>query len=225
MAEEFLAHARAIRAERAAAEREGRPANVLDLLRGWGGSTICYRRRLIDSPSYTLNHEEVAKALEEGIRFAEGLTPLEVVVDEHGWAKALMVSLDRPRRGRRGVRDRAGAAGAHHPGRRRHPPEHGAGPRGRDPRRDRGRYFQAVSLAGQPVTPEQVTKPSKVEVLASVEADGRAVSFFGDLHPSYAGNVVKAMASAKQGYPVISELTGAPHARSRRPMRCSPAGR
>ncbi len=30
------------------------------------------------------------------------------------------------------------------------------------------------------------------------------ISFFGDLHPSYAGNVVKAMASAKQGYSVVS---------------------
>ena len=40
--------------------------------------TIAYRRRLIDAPSYTLNHEEVAKALEEGIRFAESLTPEEV---------------------------------------------------------------------------------------------------------------------------------------------------
>src|SRR5208282_1366118 len=30
--------------------------------------------------------------------------------------------------------------------------------------------------------------------------------FFGDLHPSFAGNVVKAMASAKQGYPVVSRL-------------------
>ena len=29
-------------------------------------------------------------------------------------------------------------------------------------------------------------------------------SFFGDLHPSFAGNVVKAMAGAKQGYPVVS---------------------
>ena len=48
--------------------------------------TIAYRRRLIDSPSYTLNHEEVEKALEEGIRFAEGLTPLAVEVDAHGHA-------------------------------------------------------------------------------------------------------------------------------------------
>jgi len=38
------------------------------------------------------------------------------------------------------------------------------------------------------------------------EADGRFVSFFGDLHPSFYGNVVKAMASAKQGFPVVSRV-------------------
>ena len=55
--------------------------------------TVAYRRRLIDSPSYTLNHEEVAKALEEGIRFAEGLTPLAINVDAAGRATALEVSV------------------------------------------------------------------------------------------------------------------------------------
>src|SRR6266498_2057083 len=66
IAEEFLAHARAIREERALAAREDRAARVVELLRHWGGVTIAYRRRLIDSPSYTLNHAEVEKALEEG---------------------------------------------------------------------------------------------------------------------------------------------------------------
>src|SRR5262249_50325661 len=84
IAEEFLRHGRAIRAERAAALREGRTPRILELLQSWGGSTIAYRKRLIDSPAYTLNHEEVEKALEEGIHFAEGLTPLAVEVDEHG---------------------------------------------------------------------------------------------------------------------------------------------
>jgi len=37
---------------------------LVRLMHGWGGVTIAYRRRMIDSPSYTLNHEEVAKALE-----------------------------------------------------------------------------------------------------------------------------------------------------------------
>ena len=69
-----------------------------------------------------------------------------------------------------------------------------------------GKYFRAVDEAGHPVKPERVAKPAVPQVLTEVREDGRAMSFFGDLHPSYAGNVVKAMASAKQGYPTISRL-------------------
>src|SRR5256886_11241404 len=87
IAEEFLAHARAVREERALAAREGRPARIVELLRHWGGVTIAYRRRLIDSPSYTLNHEEVEKALEEGIAFCESLSPVAVDVDNYGAAR------------------------------------------------------------------------------------------------------------------------------------------
>jgi len=36
--------------------------------------------------------------------------------------------------------------------------------------------------------------------------NGNAISFFGDLHPDYAGNVVRAMSSAKNGYSQISDL-------------------
>jgi NADPH-dependent glutamate synthase beta subunit-like oxidoreductase len=92
-AEEYLAHARAIRDEREQARAEGRVPRILELLDAWGGVTIAYRRRLIDSPSYTLNHEEVEKALEEGIRFAEGVTPLAIEVDTQGCAKGLAVSV------------------------------------------------------------------------------------------------------------------------------------
>ena len=63
------------RRARAGARARGREPNFAALLNTWGGVTIAYRRRLIDAPSYTLNHEEVPKALEEGIRFAECLTP------------------------------------------------------------------------------------------------------------------------------------------------------
>src|SRR5260221_3919976 len=79
--DEFIAHAEAIRAEREAASRDGRQPRIADLVNSWGGVTIAYRRRLIDAPSYTLNHEEVALALQEGIRFAESLTPEEVEID------------------------------------------------------------------------------------------------------------------------------------------------
>src|SRR5206468_2298019 len=93
VAEEFLSHARALRAERAAARAEQRAPRIVELLQRFGGATIAYRKRLIDSPSYTLNHEEVEKALEEGIRFAEGLTPQAIEVDEAGHAIGLRVAM------------------------------------------------------------------------------------------------------------------------------------
>jgi hypothetical protein len=40
----------------------------------------------------------------------------------------------------------------------------------------------------------------------SHDYDGRFVSYYGDNHPRYNGNVVKAMASAKDGYPHVVEL-------------------
>jgi NAD(P)H-flavin reductase len=69
-----------------------------------------------------------------------------------------------------------------------------------------GRYFRALDEEGHPAAPERVAKPELVRVLMSLLPDGRAVSFFGDLHPSFAGNVVKAMGGAKQGYPVVSRI-------------------
>src|SRR4029077_12055655 len=92
VAAEFIAHGRAIRAERETARREGRAPRLVQLLEGWGGVTIASRRRLVDAPSYTLNHEEVAKAMEEGIRFAELLTPIAVEVDRFGQAAALRLT-------------------------------------------------------------------------------------------------------------------------------------
>ena len=43
-------------------------------------------------------------------------------------------------------------------------------------------------------------------LLHELRKDGRTVSFYGDNHPHYAGSVVKAMASAKDGYPHVVAL-------------------
>ncbi len=202
-AEAFIAHAKALRAERDVAAREGREPNFIRLLDAWGGVTIAYRRRLIDAPSYTLNHEEVAKALEEGIRFAEGLTPDEVEVDARGHAKALRLKRQTSE-GDAGetvtlpARTILVAAGTQ--------PNTVLGREDPDHIVLDGKYFQAVDDAGVPVKPERIAKPEQVRVLMSIRPDGRALSFFGDLHPSFAGNVVKAMSSAKQGYPVVSRI-------------------
>jgi hypothetical protein len=69
-----------------------------------------------------------------------------------------------------------------------------------------GKYFRALDEEGAPATPERVAKPAEVRVLMYRHADGRFMSFFGDLHPSFAGNVVKAMGGTKQGYPVLTRV-------------------
>jgi NAD(P)H-flavin reductase len=46
----------------------------------------------------------------------------------------------------------------------------------------------------------------EIGFFTSYEHDGKFISYYGDNHPQYAGNVVKAMASAKHGYKHVVEL-------------------
>ncbi len=211
IAEEFLSHARAIRAERQVAAQQDRTPNVLGLLQSWGGATLAYRKRLVDSPSYTLNHEEVEKALEEGIWFAEGLTPVGVNIDQWEHIKSVkfnVQSLDEEgnwqKTGEVELPARALLVAA------------GTKPNTVLAKEDSktfkldGRYFTACDEEGNPVEPTYGNpKPEAASVLMSRYQnvqDGRFISFFGDLHPSYSGNVVKAMSSAKQGFPVVNRV-------------------
>ena len=205
VAEEFLAHARALRTEREAAQREGRAARIVELLQQWGGVTIAYRKRLVDSPSYTLNHEEVEKALEEGIRFAECLAPARIDVDAQGAVESITFARqlrDDDGRWREGDTWRTSARTVFIAA--------GTQPNTVLAREDAthfaldGRYFRAIDADGNPVKPAHANaKPDTAQVLLARLDDGRMLSFFGDLHPSYFGNVVKAMASARHGYPVV----------------------
>jgi NADPH-dependent glutamate synthase beta subunit-like oxidoreductase/NAD(P)H-flavin reductase len=204
--DEFLQHARAIRTERELAGNENRPPRIAELLRSWGGVTIAYRKRLIDSPSYTLNHEEVEKALEEGIRFVEQVTPVRIEVDEFDHAAGLTVTARTEDKDGDDTEStltlRAGtilvAAGTQ--------PNTVAAREDPDHFQLDGRYFRAVDETGSQVQPERTAKPGEVRVLLARQDDGRFISFFGDLHPSFFGNVVKAMGGAKQGYPVVSKV-------------------
>ena len=45
--------------------------------------------------------------------------------------------------------------------------------------------------------------PASEGFFTSYHRDGRYVTYYGDNHPKYAGNVVKAMASARDGYPHV----------------------
>jgi NADPH-dependent glutamate synthase beta subunit-like oxidoreductase/NAD(P)H-flavin reductase len=202
IADEFISHAKLFRKEKALAAKEQRTPQYAKLIHAFGGVHVAYRKRLQDAPSYRLNHEEIEKAFEEGIGFVEYLTPKEVIVDAFGHANALRCESAPPDSAKSDIILPAKtiliAAGTQ--------------PNTVLAREDAehftldGKYFQALDVNGTPVTPERIAKPSIPQMLTHMREDGRAVSFFGDLHPSFAGNVVKAMGSAKQGYPVISKL-------------------
>jgi NADPH-dependent glutamate synthase beta subunit-like oxidoreductase/NAD(P)H-flavin reductase len=207
----FLDHGREVRAERTRALSRGGDPDFARLVRQWGGVTIAYRRRLADSPAYRLNHEEILKSLEEGIFFAELLAPVEAVPDEFGHVEAVRFERQAVQGGKlRGTgeilslpaRTVCVAAGTtpniiyarEHPGTFEIDPAHKAfrahcAERGPD-----GRFV--LRPAG----------PGERGFFTSYAKDGRFVTFYGDNHPVYAGSVVKAMASARDGYPQVAAL-------------------
>jgi NAD(P)H-flavin reductase len=195
--DEFLAHGRAVRAERARAAAAGEPPDFVPLVRSWGGVTLAYRKRMVDSPAYRLNHEEVIKALEEGIWFAENLDPKEIVADERDAARALVFQGPN---GRMELPARTILVAA------------GTSPNvtyekerpGTFQLDGRKRFFQGFRAER---TAGGVTlSPDPAGFFTSYNHDGRLISYYGDNHPRYAGNVVKAMASAKHGYRSVAAL-------------------
>ena len=209
IADEWLAHGEALAGERAAAATAGRPPRFAPLLRQWGGATIVYRKRLVDSPAFRLNHEEIEKALEEGIAFREGLSPKRIEIDAYGHTRALvaersLAGSDEQRSAKGGEVVLAARSVFIAAGTRPNTVLAREMPGLFDLD---GQYFQACDEAGRPVAPAWANaKPDRPEILLKRTADNRFLSFFGDLHPSYFGNVVKAMASAKQGFPRIEAV-------------------
>ncbi len=199
---EALEHGRAVRAERERAMAAGEIPRFARLVQEWGGVTIAYRKTLNDSPAYRLNHEEVIKALEEGISFAEGLSPVEAVPDAYGAVQAVKFSLRGGGELTLPARTVCVAAGTspnttaekEAPGHFEVDAEHAS--------------FRCFRLEGGKLVPSEVSDDLSGDVgfFTSYSKNGRLVSFFGDNHPVYAGSVVKAMASARDGYPHIAQL-------------------
>ncbi|HEX7150653.1 MAG TPA: FAD-dependent oxidoreductase [Thermoanaerobaculia bacterium] len=214
--DEFLTHGRAVREERRRAAAANEAPNFIPLVRAWGGVTIAYRKSMFDSPAYRLNHEEVEKAFEEGIGYAENLSPAEALADEYGHVRALLFEKQIVEDGRwkdsgqsvelsaRSVMVAAGTA----PNviyEKEHPNTF---------RLDKwGQFFQSFR-----VTQDGGAAPELVEIDDTSREQGfftsyqhpsrreKLISYYGDNHPRYAGNVVKAMASAKDGHPAVVSL-------------------
>jgi NAD(P)H-flavin reductase len=203
--DEYLAHGRAVRAERARAAKAGEAPDFISLVRGWGGVTIAYRKRMVDSPAYRLNHEEVVKALEEGIVFAENLNPTEAVPDANGALSAVIFK-------REGQEGRVGQDGTVTLSARTLLVAAGTSPNITCENEAKGtfqldakkKFFQPHTITESDGRFQLVPDPEGF--FTSHDAGGRFVSYYGDNHPRYAGNVVKAMASAKDGFPHVARL-------------------
>lgn len=197
VATEFLSHAELFEQERKKAIKDNRKPNFIKIIRDLGGVNIIYRKNFVDSPSYRLNPEEVGYALKEGIGIIENAVPIEIEIDKNNHLQNLKLTINGQNQ-TLPVRTMLLAAGT--------------SPNVITSKEDStnfildGKYFRAIDADNNKVTPERIAKPTKNYPLLKIDEDGFSVSYFGDLHPSYSGNVVKAMASAKNGYKEISRL-------------------
>lgn len=175
-AQRWLEHARILRKEHQKSEPD-----ILKHLQSWGGVSVLYRKTLQDSPGYRLNHEEVFKALQEGIHFIGEGIPKEVILDEFDHAKSLRIDL----RGDEKIISAASifvAAGTK--------PNVTLSKEYPDIFELDGVHYKSYGVENVFITPPKAP---------------HSLSHFGDLHPTYKGNVVKAMASAKYGFGAVCQ--------------------
>ncbi len=213
--DEFLEHGRQIRQERTRAAAADEKPNFSRLINEWGGVRLFYRKGIKDSPAYRQNYEEIHEALKEGIELVEGMSPLEAIEDEFGALQAVRFSRLSENDGVWQKSDEEIEV----------PLKSMFIAAGTSPntiyqqefpatfKMDK-KYFQRYepewSAADYPemvpMADIQSPKLGKPAPFTSYQKDGKFISFYGDNHPVYAGNVVKAMASAKDGYPYVVKL-------------------
>lgn len=190
--QEYLEHFQELKIERDLAKSENRKPNINKLLSKWGGVKILYRKSLQESPSYRLNHEEVKKAFEEGIKFVPNITPSEAILDKFNSVQSLKTKNNKifP------AKTILIAAGIK--------PNIILAKEDKDFKLDH-QHFQLIDQNAQNQSKSGSVKSKKINILTYINKD-KSVSFFGDMHPDFSGNVVKAMASAKKGYPIINQI-------------------
>jgi NADPH-dependent glutamate synthase beta subunit-like oxidoreductase/NAD(P)H-flavin reductase len=221
--QEFLTHGHAVREERHKANGENRAPDFIRLIRAWGGVTIVYRRKLSESPAYRRNHEEVEKALEEGIYYAQCLDPVAARVDGAGHVTALVCertddrdltavtqaaveliteSAESEKKSTviLPARSILVATGAK--------PNIAYEFEHRGTFHREGMEYQAYqeNEQGQLHTSHPTAahvKTAEFGPFTSYHREGYRVSFLGDTHPVFHGSVVKAIASAQRIYPKI----------------------
>lgn len=148
-----------------------------------GTTKILYRKTLIESPAYRLNHQEINSALEQGIEFIENITPKEVVIDEFNHIKSIKCLKNEDEELEFNCGSLLIGAGT--------TPNISAVLEDGLNFKLSGKYFSHIKDRSF------ITKIS--------QETNKSVSFLGDLHPDFEGNVVKALASGKLASKEIDE--------------------
>lgn len=209
--EEFLAHGRAVRKERERAKLANEIPNFIKLIHQWGGVTIVYRRKMQESPAYINNHEELTKALQEGVYYLEALEPASVDVNQFGHVETLVcrrrimkneteweTSTEETRIPARSIFVATGTQ-----------PNTAYEFEHRGTFTRQGLQYQHYEdVNGELTIPRGITnvKEPLFGPFTSYHHDDRRVSLIGDTHPVFHGNVVKAIASGMRTYPKILDV-------------------
>ena len=200
--DEQLIHANELAKEKELAKHDNRQADVIALIRKWGGVSIVYRNAMQQSPAYRLNHEELTKALEEGLYYVPHCQPVKVLVDQHKTAIALVCesTLDQkqvvlPAKTilvATGAKPNIAYAFEH-----------------KDVLQREGlqyKRFMTIDQKLEEITQAHHPKSKQLGMLTSYHENNKRVSFLGDTHPTFHGSVVKAIASAKKSFESIDLL-------------------
>jgi NADPH-dependent glutamate synthase beta subunit-like oxidoreductase/NAD(P)H-flavin reductase len=174
--DEFISHAEAFSEYDKLAQnlRAAAYKNFLDTL---GGATLIYRKKLTQSPAFQLNREELEKALQEGIIIEECIRPVGYTLDKFNAVSALTVKTTDATSPEFSLPAKCILFAV-------------------------GTKPNDIICADEPSVFTSGSVPKNTFEMATLP-DGRWVSRVGDLHPEFAGSVVKAMASAKAAAPLI----------------------
>lgn len=193
IAVEFIEHAKLFR-------KASNDEEKLKIMQSLGGVTICYRKSIKESPAYKLNHEEIEHALALGIKFEENISPQEIKTDEFGYARAVKFTNGREIQAK-SVLIAIGTDNNEF----------------QDIDEDSQNSLESSSIPSfesdqvnefqSELAQRALVREHKRDSQNSLESSDSklGISWFGDCDPKYAGSVVRALASAKNGYKAISQ--------------------
>lgn len=154
-------------------------SKIHSLIDEWGGVTLLYRKNITQAPAYKINVDELKYALREGIKVIYDEEVLDIKADEQGYLEAIQTT-------ERTLLCKTLLLGT-----------------GLKPNVSIEKDTDCLVVLGDYL--KRIDGADYNNPLLEVKnfEYQNKISCFGDLNPYYHGSVVKAIASAKEGYPYV----------------------